>query len=119
VGEIWVKSKSRAYGYWGDMVKSRMDFGGQLVGEEPEDGEDEEEDEDDGVVVVENVEKDEEKLSSSSSSPSSSSSSQMPHVNGYLKTGDLGFMYNDELFICGRVKDLIISRGSNIYPQVL
>jgi acyl-CoA synthetase (AMP-forming)/AMP-acid ligase II len=107
VGEIWVKSKSRAYGYWGDMAKSRMDFGGQLVGEEPEDGEDD----DDGVVV----EKDEEKLSSSSSS----SSSQMAHVNGYLKTGDLGFMYNDELFICGRVKDLIISRGSNIYPQVL
>ena len=35
----------------------------------------------------------------------------------YLKTGDLGFMYNNELFVCGRLKDLIIVRGTNHYPQ--
>ena len=35
----------------------------------------------------------------------------------YLKTGDLGFIYDDELFVCGRVKDLIIIRGQNYYPQ--
>jgi 3-oxoacyl-(acyl-carrier-protein) synthase/acyl carrier protein len=35
----------------------------------------------------------------------------------YFKTGDLGFMYQNELFICGRMKDLIIIRGRNIYPQ--
>ena len=35
----------------------------------------------------------------------------------FLRTGDLGFMHNDELFICGRLKDLIIVRGSNHYPQ--
>ncbi|CAK9251168.1 unnamed protein product, partial [Sphagnum jensenii] len=29
----------------------------------------------------------------------------------YLRTGDMGFLYSDELFICGRVKDLIIIRG--------
>lgn len=37
--------------------------------------------------------------------------------DGYLRTGDLGFLYNSELFICGRMKDLIIVRGSNHYPQ--
>ena len=36
---------------------------------------------------------------------------------GYLRTGDLGFIYKGELFICGRSKDLIIVRGSNHYPQ--
>lgn len=35
----------------------------------------------------------------------------------FLRTGDLGFYHNDELFICGRIKDLIIVRGSNHYPQ--
>ncbi len=37
--------------------------------------------------------------------------------DGYLRTGDLGFMHNEELFICGRSKDLIIIRGTNHYPQ--
>jgi acyl-CoA synthetase (AMP-forming)/AMP-acid ligase II len=35
----------------------------------------------------------------------------------YLRTGDLGFMHKNELFICGRLKDLIIVRGANHYPQ--
>lgn len=29
----------------------------------------------------------------------------------------MGFLYNKELFICGRMKDLIIIRGANHYPQ--
>ncbi|MEM1010477.1 MAG: AMP-binding protein, partial [Myxococcota bacterium] len=35
----------------------------------------------------------------------------------YLATGDEGFVRNGELFICGRLKDLIILRGKNHYPQ--
>ena len=35
----------------------------------------------------------------------------------YLRTGDLGFLDNNELFITGRLKDLIIINGRNIYPQ--
>lgn len=35
----------------------------------------------------------------------------------YLRTGDLGFIYRDELFITGRLKDMLIIRGHNHYPQ--
>ncbi|MDR6605730.1 non-ribosomal peptide synthetase [Pseudomonas synxantha] len=35
----------------------------------------------------------------------------------WLRTGDLGFMRNGELFITGRLKDLLIVRGHNLYPQ--
>ncbi|MFN8439532.1 MAG: fatty acyl-AMP ligase [Caldilineaceae bacterium] len=35
----------------------------------------------------------------------------------YLRTGDLGFLHEGELYITGRQKDLIIIRGRNHYPQ--
>ncbi|MEO3808286.1 fatty acyl-AMP ligase [Sphaerisporangium sp. B11E5] len=35
----------------------------------------------------------------------------------YLRTGDLGFVHEGELFVTGRFKDLIIIRGHNHYPQ--
>ena len=72
VGEIWIRSPSRAAGYWNAHSKTESDFNAVLAGEE-----------------------------------------------GYLRTGDLGFIHNGELFICGRKKDLIIIRGRNHYPQVV
>lgn len=35
----------------------------------------------------------------------------------FLRTGDLGFLRGGELYIAGRLKDLIIIRGQNHYPQ--
>ncbi|KTD74622.1 fatty acyl-AMP ligase [Legionella waltersii] len=45
------------------------------------------------------------------------------YINGdnsgprYLRTGDLGFLHDDQLYVTGRIKDLIIIYGKNHYPQ--
>jgi acyl-CoA synthetase (AMP-forming)/AMP-acid ligase II/fatty-acid desaturase len=41
-----------------------------------------------------------------------------PHGR-FLRTGDLGYVQNSELFVTGRIKDLIILAGVNYYPQDL
>ncbi|MCF5827435.1 AMP-binding protein, partial [Pseudomonas syringae] len=35
----------------------------------------------------------------------------------WLRTGDLGFQRHGELYITGRLKDMLIVRGHNLYPQ--
>lgn len=37
----------------------------------------------------------------------------------YLRTGDLGFLLDGDLYVTGRLKDLIIVNGRNLYPQDL
>jgi amino acid adenylation domain-containing protein len=37
----------------------------------------------------------------------------------FLRTGDLGFVHGGELFVAGRLRDLVIVRGRNHYPQDL
>jgi acyl carrier protein len=37
----------------------------------------------------------------------------------YLRTGDLGFLHEGDLFITGRLKDLLVLHGRNLYPQDL
>ena len=37
--------------------------------------------------------------------------------DGWLRTGDLGYLVLGRLYVCGRAKDLIIVHGKNYYPQ--
>lgn len=87
IGEIWVNSPSKAAGYWGRPDLTEQDFHARL-----------------GQTDPDAIHKEEADYATAASA-------------GYLRTGDLGFMHDKELFICGRLKDLIIIRGSNHYPQ--
>ena len=40
-------------------------------------------------------------------------------AGGWLRTGDLGYCVDGEVFVCGRSKELIILNGRNYYPQDL
>ncbi|MGI9516920.1 MAG: aminotransferase class I/II-fold pyridoxal phosphate-dependent enzyme, partial [Pirellulaceae bacterium] len=44
---------------------------------------------------------------------------ELAHQPGkhWLRTGDLGFLHEGELYVAGRLKDMIIVRGVNRYPQ--
>ncbi|EHA1743124.1 amino acid adenylation domain-containing protein [Salmonella enterica subsp. enterica serovar Javiana] len=37
----------------------------------------------------------------------------------FLRTGDMGFLHHQDLFVCGRYKDVLIINGQNFYPQDL
>jgi fatty-acyl-CoA synthase len=40
-----------------------------------------------------------------------------PFVDGWLRTGDLGYLADGELFVTGRAKDMVIAMGQNYYPE--
>jgi acyl-CoA synthetase (AMP-forming)/AMP-acid ligase II len=112
VGEIWIRSPSKARGYYKNPQLTKDSFLAEILiapstsKEENEPAKEEEEG--DGETH--------QKESANSSDNNNSNNDDDPSV-GYLRTGDLGFMHKEELFICGRLKDLIIVGGRNYYPQ--
>jgi len=44
---------------------------------------------------------------------------RLPEGDGWLRTGDLAFIRDGELYVAGRLKDLLILRGRNIHPHDL
>jgi fatty-acyl-CoA synthase len=39
--------------------------------------------------------------------------------HGWLRTGDLGFLHEGQVYVTGRIKDLIIVNGRNVHPQAV
>ncbi|MSW65128.1 MAG: AMP-binding protein, partial [Actinobacteria bacterium] len=89
VGEIWIDSPSKAHGYFGLEEKSKEDFHATINSE----------------------------WFDSDEAAKNTTLRDYGKSHSFLRTGDLGFIHDGELYICGRIKDLIIIRGRNHYPQ--
>ncbi len=92
IGEIWVQGPSVAQGYWRQPEATENTFHARLNG---------------GAGVS----------PASEAGQEASQDTSRNDSGPFLRTGDLGFLQNGELFVTGRLKDLIIVRGVNYYPQ--
>ena len=97
VGEIWVHSPSVGAGYWNRPEETRQVFQATLA--------------DEGEVALQA------ESPSAKSASADSPSADAPTARHYLRTGDLGFVHAGQLFVTGRLKELIILGGRKYYPQ--
>jgi acyl-CoA synthetase (AMP-forming)/AMP-acid ligase II len=115
VGEIWVDSPTKALGYWGRPDETRATFRATLAA-------------DDDASPKATVDKERGGIHSpraDDASPKATVDKERGGIHSrraddateYLRTGDLGFIDGDELFVTGRLKDLIVIHGRNYYPQ--
>ncbi|MDR5873398.1 condensation domain-containing protein [Halomonas sp. CUBES01] len=93
VGEIWVQGPSVAQGYWHNPEATAKTFVTR-----------------DGVSWQRTGAHD-------SDAHDTNAQGHDAQDDRWLRTGDLGFLHQGQLYIAGRIKDLIILRGNNVYPQ--
>ncbi|HWE26197.1 MAG TPA: fatty acyl-AMP ligase [Myxococcales bacterium] len=51
--------------------------------------------------------------------PQATRAAGLHEPGGWLRTGDLGYMVDGEIYISGRLKDMLIVNGRNYYPQTI
>ena len=134
VGEIWVRSDSKAAGYWGKQELSQQMFEAAIAGESESDHE---EDSRGGRRHRSGRRSRSAEAHGQASAGSAKGASgsrnerRGEHLRGsggggdggggggYLRTGDLGMLTEErgELVFVGRIKDIIVVRGRNLAPQ--
>ena len=92
VGEIWLRGPSIAAGYWKMTEEHQSRFNAMVV-----------ESKRSGLAAF-----------WGNTAKSNNNAIQSPR---YFRTGDLGFLYDGQLYITGRIKELVIVRGRNYFPQ--
>jgi len=101
IGEIWVQSPSVAEGYWNRPEVSRETFGIHCNAKEIASGVPSG---DRGLVIPRAL-------------PATPAPVAGGGEEGFLRTGDLGFLLDGELFVSGRLKEQIIIAGRNYFPH--
>ncbi len=112
IGEIWIRGDSVSSGYWNRPQENSSRFGACLAARRP------------GLAARLFGNRRDASADSERPAPPTSGSQERPWSNGshqkirgFFRTGDLGFIHGGELFITGRLKDVIIIRGRNYFPQ--
>ena len=113
VGEIWLAGESITEGYWNRPAENERRFGViKAKAESPS-----------TTNWFQRAARAISPLNSSlsrtapSTPPTSDASDHPAGPSTYLRTGDLGFIDQGQLFVTGRIKDIVIIRGRNYAPQ--